>query len=244
MTALILAGGKATRMGDICREIPKAMLPIAGKPFLVWLSDFLVRKGLKVMIGTGHLSNTIKAEFQQDKWLNNVFCLDEPSVLGTGGAIKFLAMAASTRDVLIFNGDTILELNIDALWSFHMSHGYPMTQVVTTRSAQNEGSIIINSIGEVVGFYEGHETLIPELSEGMKSMSSTGCYLARRDFVIQYFPNEPASLETEVMPKVCNDKLVRAFIIPESSLFIDFGTPIRYDEALLIGDDIAKIYSQ
>jgi mannose-1-phosphate guanylyltransferase len=243
-TAVILAGGQATRMGKQCSNIPKSMLPLAGRPFLVMLVEFLVKNKLHIVIGTGNLADIIHEEFERAKWKPNVTCIKESSPLKTGGAVKFLANYVTTDDFILFNGDSILEVDVYKVIRFHRSHNYPVTQIVTKNSEQNEGAIWINATGLVVAFNEGKASNeLPEIKEPVEHFSSTGCYVMDRSYVLQQFPDGPASLECDILPFVCSQGKVKAFKNPPSSLFFDFGTPDRYARATKLDDKVREIYN-
>jgi len=91
MQAVILAGGLATRLGDRTRDLPKALLPIAGRPFLAWLIEALVRSGYReLVLCVGHRAQQI-VDFLgtgDDFGLAVSYSQDGQHLLGTGGAIR------------------------------------------------------------------------------------------------------------------------------------------------------------
>ncbi|NTW25959.1 MAG: NTP transferase domain-containing protein, partial [Lentimicrobium sp.] len=86
---IILAGGLGTRLRDTVQNLPKAMAPVNGKPFLEYQLDFINKFGFKkVILSTGHLSASIENYFG-DKYKNlELLYSVEKEPLGTGGAVK------------------------------------------------------------------------------------------------------------------------------------------------------------
>lgn len=144
ITAVILAGGLATRMSGICHEIPKSMLEFAGYPFLQYLVSWLVKLGLnEILISTGRLSDRIESVFAIDFWnFKGVKVVRECSPLGTGGATRFACKNCSNEDVFLCNGDTIVALNLFRLYEIHKVLGTPVTAVLTlSKEVPNQGAV-------------------------------------------------------------------------------------------------------
>src|SRR6185503_8659950 len=110
LLVVILAGGLGTRLGDAARSMPKALLPVGGRPFLAWQLERLVRSGYKnVLILTGHLGDAI-ASFVGDGsafGVNARTLGDGPELLGTAGALRH-ALDALDDDFLVTYGDSYL----------------------------------------------------------------------------------------------------------------------------------------
>src|SRR6187551_2443025 len=91
MQAVILAGGLGTRLGARTRDLPKALLPIAGRPFLAWLVEALVRSGYRqLVLCIGHHGEQIMDYLGTgaDFGLDVTYSKDGERLLGTGGAIR------------------------------------------------------------------------------------------------------------------------------------------------------------
>lgn len=102
MQAVILAGGLGTRLGARTRDLPKALLPIAGRPFLAWLVEALARHGYReLVLCIGHHGEQI-VDFLgagEGFGLDVTYSKDGERLLGTGGAIR----QALSRDLLADN---------------------------------------------------------------------------------------------------------------------------------------------
>lgn len=128
MKLAIIAGGKGTRLGELSKNIPKALVPIGCIPIIEHQLTLAKRYGVaEVAIFTGYLGDQIKM-FCEDgrKWGMQIHYFDEPMPLGTAGALK-LAEAFFDSDFLVFYGDVMLDMNIDLFMSYHRTTGSDAT---------------------------------------------------------------------------------------------------------------------
>jgi len=123
MQVAILAGGLATRLGDLTRDRPKSMVKIQGKPFLEYQLDLLRRGGIEdIVLCISHMGNQIKSVFGNGvKYGVNIRYSLEEKPLGTAGALK---EAEGLLDDVFFTmyGDSYLFLNFEHVMSFYQSH--------------------------------------------------------------------------------------------------------------------------
>ena len=118
MQAVILAGGLGTRLGARTRDLPKALLPIAGRPFLAWLLEALARSGYReVVLCIGHQGEQIMAFLGAGHafGINVAYSKDGAHLLGTGGAIRqTLARGLLSDSFLVTYGDSYLPFDYSA----------------------------------------------------------------------------------------------------------------------------------
>ncbi len=136
MEAIVLAGGKAERLGDAAGGKPKALVPIAGKPLAAYQVALLRRAGVERVVvscaaGTGERFATELAGLGVE-----IVPVEEPEPLGRGGGLRFAAAARKERgDVLALNGDELLGLDLGALLARHRESGAAATITVTQPSS-------------------------------------------------------------------------------------------------------------
>lgn len=109
-SAIILCGGKATRMGDICRNWPKALLDLNGRRVIEYQFDLLVKAGVKrVVLATGHLHSEIESSLGNNYNGLEILYSNEKTSLGTGGAFK-QAVSYLNKDEYYYglNGDILM----------------------------------------------------------------------------------------------------------------------------------------
>jgi dTDP-glucose pyrophosphorylase len=126
--AVVMAGGKGTRLLPLTEAVPKPMLRVAGRPILERLVLHLVGHGIhRIFLSVHHLSRVIEDHFGDGHQLGcRIEYLREDKALGTGGALSLLP-EAPTAPLLVMNGDLVTQADVGALLDFQASG----TQVAT-----------------------------------------------------------------------------------------------------------------
>ena len=129
---MILAAGLGTRLRPLTNTIPKPLLPIAGTPLIVWNLLLLKRHGFHdVVINLHHLGPMIEqAVGNGSRYGLRIIYSREPAILGTGGGLKQAEPHFSGESVLVLNGDTLVELDLGALCTFHQQRDAVATLVL------------------------------------------------------------------------------------------------------------------
>jgi dTDP-glucose pyrophosphorylase len=123
--AVIMAGGKGTRLGKLTSTMPKPMLKVAGRPILERIVLHLIGHGINnIFIAINHLSHIIEEYFNDGRQLGcNIKYLREDEPLGSGGALSLLP-APAKFPVILMNGDLIVEADISNMLHFHKNNTY------------------------------------------------------------------------------------------------------------------------
>src|SRR4051794_12230870 len=117
MEAIILAGGQGTRLRSVLGGTPKPMAPIAGRPFLAFLLDYLAKQSFsRVILSVGYLREQIVDFFGDHYNTLDLTYAPEQEPLGTGGAIRLALSHAREEEVFVLNGDTFLALDYPSLY--------------------------------------------------------------------------------------------------------------------------------
>ena len=154
MEAIVLAGGKAERLGDAARGKPKPLVQVAGKPLLAYQVARLRRAGVDRLIvacATGR-----GEEFERDlAGLGvEIVPVEEPEPLGRGGGIRFAAERRTSRGtILAMNGDELLDVDLDDLVSAHDGSGAAAT-ITVFPLVSPFGVVELQEDGFVTGFTE------------------------------------------------------------------------------------------
>ena len=124
MKAVIMAGGKGTRLQSIAKDVPKPMFPVNGKPILQYQIESLRQSGITdVIIMLGHLGECIKEYFKNGKQFGvNICYIQEESPLGTAGSLYYLKGVIKQDFFLVF-GDLMLDVDWNRFASFHKEKG-------------------------------------------------------------------------------------------------------------------------
>src|SRR5579875_2569407 len=159
MEAIILAGGLGTRLRSRLPDLPKAMAPIAGRPFLEILFNQLLRQGCRrIILSVGYRREAILERFSSAFRGVPLHFVVEESPLGTGGAIRLALEHVIDRAVLVMNGDTYLDVDYQALLSRHAAAKRPITIAVTrVEDMVRYGGVLVND-GHVIQFMEKGRT--------------------------------------------------------------------------------------
>lgn len=129
---MILAAGLGTRLRPLSNSVPKPLLPVAGKPLIVWNLLLLRRYGItEVIINLHHLGHLIEKELEDGSRFGMRLAYSrEPAILGTGGGIKQAEALLGGAPFLVLNGDTLLELDLDDVTRFHAERRALATLVI------------------------------------------------------------------------------------------------------------------
>lgn len=147
---VVLAGGLGTRMRPLTTRMPKAMLPVAGRPFADHHLSLLASQGIRrVLYVTGHLGEQLE-EYVGDgsRWgLDVGFVREELPLRGTGGALR-VALEADRLEVDFFltYGDSYLPIDVEPVWRAHVGSGMPIHMTVL----RNDGRWDVSNV-----FYDG-----------------------------------------------------------------------------------------
>ena len=212
MEAIVLAGGKAERMGEATEGRPKSLVIVGGKPLLAWQIGRLRGAGVTRVIVSCAAGQ--EEDFERD--LRGVgvelVCAGEPERLGRGGAIRFAASFRGEHgDVLAMNGDELVAVDFVGLLARHRATGAAATVTVAQPLSQF-GQVELRDDDVVTGFHE--VAPVPYwVNCGIYALSPEG--LAR-------FP-EKGDHETTIFPELAAEGALRAF--RHDGLWLTVNTP-------------------
>lgn len=126
--AVIMAGGRGERLGELTQAIPKPMLPVGGRPLLEHIVGHLASHGIRrIFISINYLGRMIEDYFGDGR---RFFCqieyLREEEALGTGGPLRLLPERPQ-QPLLVMNGDLLTRIHLGRLLAFHAQGGYAAT---------------------------------------------------------------------------------------------------------------------
>lgn len=219
--AIILAGGFGTRLRTVVSDVPKSMAPIAGRPFLEILLCSLAQKGFtRIILSLGYLADQIVDHFgKQFAGIELVYVVEEKP-LGTGGAVR-LAMRECLQDhVFVFNGDTYLDLEIEAVERLWLSNRSAIIVGREVSDTARYGRLLVE---------EGKVKEFAEKGVAGRGLINVGCYLLKEGQLNDFPVDMPFSLETDYLAGAVKKSLFDVFIT--SKTFIDIGIPDDYSRA-------------
>ncbi len=218
MEAIVLAGGFGTRLREVISDVPKPMAPVAGRPFLEILLSMLAKKGFKlVVLSLGFMSDKIIQNFGDNYQGMHLVYEVELQPLGTGGAIRAALTQCQADHVFIFNGDTYLDLEVDALEQLWQQSQSPAIVVREVADTERFGRVEIHE-GRINAFLEKGVTGL--------GLINAGCYVLPKNALDDFPLGQTFSLETEFFIKQLQDIRFNGFVT--QGRFIDIGVPDDY----------------
>ncbi len=216
--AVILAGGKGTRLGAITQTIPKPMLPIAGdRPFLDYLLEMIERHGYHdILLLGGYLGDVLERAYDGCRIGNaTIRVLREPSPLGTAGALTIARESLDPR-FLMMNGDAFFDINLRALEQASRPDGAMATLALRSVSDAARYGRVVEERGSVVAFLE------KDLSRPGPGVINGGIYVLKRE-ILDLIHALPCSLEQDIFPALVERRQIRGCEF--DGYFLDIGLP-------------------
>lgn len=222
MEAIILAGGLGTRLGSRLADLPKAMAPVAGRPFLALLLDRLIAAGCeRAILAVGYRRDAITGYFQQSyRGLPLIYAIEEQP-LGTGGAIRLSLEQATDSSALVLNGDTFLDFDPQEICAHHRSAKRSMTMAVTQVADTSRYGGVLLQDGLVTGF--------TEKGQQGPGWINAGVYVLDRTFAWPHDLPAQFSFEKDVLGPLIETVQPAAFQC--RGYFLDIGVPEDLDRA-------------
>ena len=158
--AVVLVGGKGTRLRPLTLSAPKPMLPTAGLPFLTHLLSRIAAAGIEhVILGTSYQAAVFEAEFGDGSKLGlQIDYVIEERPLGTGGAIANIADRLRHDTVMVFNGDVLSGADLGQLLDFHQANSADVSlHLVRVGDPRAFGCVPTDDQDRVVAFLEKTE---------------------------------------------------------------------------------------
>lgn len=221
--AIILAGGLGTRLREAVPDVPKCMAPVAGRPFLFYVINYLRSQGVQRFIfSLGYKHEVITAYLEQQFASLAYEYVIEDTPLGTGGAITLALTKATQEQVLVTNGDTLFKINADTLYRQHLAtHALCTLALKPMQAFERYGVVELNNHHQVTAF--------KEKKYYDSGLINGGCYLLNANaFTKQQWP-EKFSFETAFLEQQFSEGHLYGQV--QEGYFIDIGIPADYIQA-------------
>lgn len=225
MQALVLVGGRGSRLRPLTVDTPKPVLPLAGRPFLEYMVEWLIGHDVDhIVFACGFLPDELWAVFGEGRSGGTRFTyLVEPEPLGTAGAIRF-ALPVLEETFFALNGDVLTDLDLTALRDHHRRTGARATLgLFPVDDPSAYGLVDLGSDGEVTGFLEK-----PGPDHSGPGLINAGMYVLERDVIAVLPAGRQVSIERDVFPRLAGSGLHGLTL---EGYWKDIGTPERFLEA-------------
>ena len=226
--AIILAGGLGTRLRPLISDVPKCMAPINGKPFLYYLLENLKKKGIESFIfSVGHLHENIEKYLVENYSQLNYKISLETEPLGTGGAIKSACEKTFQKALLVCNGDTFYDIDVDLLNKFHEDNNGSCTLCLKPmHNFDRYGAVELNDNYSIKSF--------KEKMFYTSGLINGGVYVLNVQDFLKENLSEKFSFEKDYLEKNIQNhpgKKIKLFGMVQDKYFIDIGIPEDYEKA-------------
>ena len=218
MKAVIMAGGKGTRLSPLTDHAPKPLMPILDKPILYYIINLLKKYDFTdISVTLGYMANSIIEAFGDGRELGvNLHYYVEKEPLGTAGSVK-TAAENFDDDFLVISGDAYTDFDLGTLLSFHKSHGKLATIAATeVPNPWEYGVMLLNSAGKVRAFAE-------KPREPLSNIVSTGIYVFRKE-IVKKIPDGFQDFARDIFPKIPGQIYAKVM----SGYWSDIGTLLSY----------------
>ena len=220
-SAILLVGGRGTRLVPLTNNTPKPMLQVAGVPF----TEHQINKARSAGITEIVLATSFKAELFEPYFgdgknfgISIKYAVEEVA-LGTGGAISnAAAILEGSGPVAIFNGDVLSKHDLDGQFKFHESNGADVTLYLTqVEDARAYGAVELDDSGRVLAFNE-------KMENPPTNIINAGCYIFNREVIAAIPFGKVISVERETFPQLLAAG-AKVFGFIDKSYWLDIGTP-------------------
>ena len=222
--ALILIGGKGTRLRPLTYKTPKCMIDVHGKTLTEHLFDLLKKYGIRdVILSVGYLKEKVK-EYYGDgsKFGVNITYVEEDDPLGTAGPLR-LAKKYLNNSFIVTNGDELKNFNIPRMFRLHKRKDALATLALTTVTDPSQYGVAKLSGSRILEFVEK-----PKKEEAPSNLINAGFYIMEPE-VIDMISEGFSMLEKDVFPKLAREGRLRGF--PTAGQWFDIGNFERYEIA-------------
>ena len=227
MQAIILSGGLGTRLKTVVNLQPKTLAPVAGKPFLYWLITHLQKNNITDFIfSLGYLHEQVELFLKNEFPTLNYITVIEKEPMGTGGAIKLCLPFCKYDEILLVNGDTFFDLNIQDFQTNFLSSKADCSIALTPMQNFNRyGAVTINADNVITEFNEKKYCDF--------GLINTGMVLFTRTVFENKIKNLPPKFSFEKDFIESNILILKITGYISSGYFIDIGIPDDYKKAQL-----------
>jgi mannose-1-phosphate guanylyltransferase len=222
MQAVILVGGEGTRLRPLTVTVPKPVLPLVDRPFLVYMLEWLRRHGVDdVIMSCGFLATSVRNVLGDGSQLGlRLRFVEEPEPRGTAGALKYAEDLLEDR-FLMLNGDVLTDIDLTAQIAQHEETGAIGTlALVPVEDPTAYGLVRTHEDRSVKEFVEK-----PTADSIDTNLISAGAYVLERKVLDLIPPDRNVSIEREVWPRLVGAGL---YAFAGDAYWMDIGTPERY----------------
>jgi mannose-1-phosphate guanylyltransferase len=220
--AVILVGGEGTRLRPLTSTVPKPVVPLVDRPFIVYMLEWLARHGVDdIVMSCGFLATAVRNVLGDGSQYGvKLRFVEEPEPRGTAGALKYAEDLLEDR-FLMLNGDVLTDIDLTAQIAQHEATKATATlALVPVDDPTAYGLVPLHEDHAVREFVEK-----PSADQIDTNLISAGAYVLERSVLDLIPPDRNVSIEREIWPQLVGDGL---YGYPSDAYWLDIGTPERY----------------
>jgi histidinol-phosphate phosphatase family protein len=220
VTAAVLAGGLGTRLRSVVGDRPKVLAQVRARPFLAYLLDQLAAAGCRsVVLCTGFLGQQVSRVFGENYGPLRLFYSREQEPLGTAGALRFALSHIGCDPVLVMNGDSFCDIDLNAFRDWHCRRQATISMALArVERTERYGRVKFDAGTRIVEFIEKQEGAGP-------GWINAGIYFIGQEVLRSIPEGADLSLEREIFPRWVGHGLYGYTTLGS---FIDIGTPVDF----------------
>jgi len=227
-TALILAGGKGTKMKPLTEELPKPLLPVNGKPIIEHQIELLRSEDIRnIFIVVGYLGEKIKYHIGDgSKFGVRVQYIEQgPSEVGTGYAVYLAKNFVSGNPFLALYGDILVDINLKDFIDHHSNSNLMATLALTSMKDPSPYGVAKLRGGKIMEFVEK-----PKEKAEMSRVISAGLFCFEPKIFDELSSKKDLALEKDVFPALAKEGELGGYVF--EGKWFDIGTPEIYARAI------------
>ncbi|MCL4452515.1 MAG: NDP-sugar synthase [Candidatus Thermoplasmatota archaeon] len=217
--AVVMAGGKGTRLRPITYSIPKPVVPIAGKPCMLYLLDSYYSAGIKdVIVTTGYKFSSLITSIIENRHDDQTILFSvEKEPAGTAGSVKLVSNFIDDT-FIVGSGDILSDFNISEILEFHKNMGAKITVVLTEVEDPRQFGIVELENNRIVRFLEK-----PDKDQTFSHIANTGIYIIEPE-IMEYIEKIPYDFAKDLFPELMKHN-VDIYGYLGKGVWLDTGRP-------------------
>jgi NDP-sugar pyrophosphorylase family protein len=227
LKALILAGGKGTRLRPLSCTRPKLLFPILNKPLLDWTLESLAETGVEgVTLAIKYMAEAFTQRYGKTKYGMKISYSKEKQPMHTGGAIKYAEpLIGHEEPFLVLNGDIFSRINYKQLLKRHeQTNALATVALYRVEDPSRYGTVKLTKKNQITQFVEKAPR-----GKALSNLINAGIYVLNPK-IFRYIPEgRPVSIEREVFPKLAEEGSLFGYEFKE--VWMDIGKPRDYLKA-------------
>ena len=223
--AVILCGGRGTRLGQLTQQVPKPLILVDGVPLLERTLNTLWEQGIREFILlNGHLATAIKDYIKRSVWAERqVTLFKEDKPLGTSGALP-LVKEKLAENFLVVYGDVFLDFKLSPLIKKHLATQALATLLIRQSDHPWDSDLVeVNPTGEVKSWHSKGKN-----PENTANWGNAAFYVCQKDLLKAIEVGAFSGFAEDVFPKLVEQGTkIQTYQLPENQWVCDMGTPDR-----------------